>query len=74
LGALIVEVVETADVVSECAAYWGFVFVVDDIHEAASQLGPALVSVPKAAVQPGRFIASFRREAGLGFPVALMSR
>jgi hypothetical protein len=74
LGALIVEVVETADVVGEHAAFWGFVFVVDDIHEAASQLGPALVSAPKAAVQPGRFIASFRREAGLGFPVALMSR
>jgi hypothetical protein len=74
LGALVVEVVETADVVTECAAFWGFVFVVDDIRDAATRLGPELVSAPKAAVQPGRFIASFRREAGLGFPVALMSR
>jgi hypothetical protein len=73
LGGPIVEVVETADVVGERAEFWGFVFVVDDIYDAASRLGPELLSAPKPAVQPGRFIASFRREAGLGLPVALMS-
>ena len=72
-GELIVEVVETRSATADHAALWGFVFVVDDIHGAADRLGPELISLPKAAVQPGRFIASFRPEAGLGLPIALMS-
>jgi hypothetical protein len=47
--------------------------VVDDLYETADRLGPELLSPPRPAVQPGRHIASFRREAGLGLPVALMS-
>jgi hypothetical protein len=74
LGAIIVEVVESESVTSELASFWGFVLVVDDIHEAAGRLGPDLLSPPKPAVQTGRYIASFRPAAGLGFPVALMSR
>lgn len=73
LGELIVEVVETKAAAADHAALWGFVFVVDDIHGAADRLGPDLISLPKAAVQPGRFIASFRPAAGLGLPIALMS-
>lgn len=73
LGSLIVEVVETADVSTDVASFWGFVLVVDDIHTAADRLGPELLAAPKPAVQPGRFIASFRPAAGLGAAVALMS-
>lgn len=73
LGPLIVEVVESTRHTDELAGFWGFVLVVDDLHEAAGQLGPELMSPPKPAVQPGRFIASFRAEAGLGLPIALMS-
>jgi hypothetical protein len=36
-------------------------------------LGPTLVSAPKPAVQPGRWIATVRAEAGLSVPLALMS-
>ncbi len=74
IGPLIVEVVETADVRGNTAAFWGFVIVVDDIHATADRLGPDVLAPPKAAVQAGRLIASFRQEARLGFPVALMSR
>ena len=74
LGPVIVEVVESARVTSAAASFWGLVLIVDDIHEAAGRLGPEMISLPKTAVQPGRFIASFRQDAGLGLPVALMSR
>jgi hypothetical protein len=73
LGPMIVEVVESDRVVDDKATFWGFVLIVDDIHEAAATLGPDLLSPPKPAVQPGRFIASFRPAAGLGLPIALMS-
>jgi len=73
LGPVIVEVVESAQVTGDAAALWGLVLIVEDIHEATGRLGPEVVSRPKTAVQPGRLIASFRAEAGLGLPVALMS-
>lgn len=76
LGSMIVEVVESDRVVEPTASLWGFVFNlanVDALYEAAERLGPELVSMPKQAVQPGRFIASFRAAAGLGLPIALMS-
>jgi hypothetical protein len=73
LGSLIVEVVESREHSDPHAAFWGFVLVVDDLHETAGVLGPDLMSPPRPAVQPGRFIASFRAEAGLGLPIALMS-
>jgi hypothetical protein len=74
LGPVIVEVVESTQVHGDTAQFWGFVLVVDDIHEATGGLGPDVISYPKTAVQPGRLIASFRADAGLGLPVALMSR
>ncbi|MCX6522142.1 MAG: glyoxalase [Actinobacteria bacterium] len=73
LGSMIVEVVESDRVTSDEASLWGFVWIVDDLHDTADRLGPDLLSPPKAAVQPGRFIASFRTGAGLGLPIALMS-
>lgn len=73
-GSVIVEVVERPDLPADApAALWGFVVNVEDLHEVAGWLGPDVLSPPKPAVQPGRFIASFRVEAGLGLPVALMS-
>jgi hypothetical protein len=73
LGEVIVEVVETARVTSPTAAFWGFVWNVHDLHEVCERLGPEVISLPKAAVQPGRFIATVRAEVGLGLPLALMT-
>jgi hypothetical protein len=73
LGAMIIEVVESDRVTADEASLWGFVWNVDDLHEVADRLGPDVLSPPKAAVQPGRFIASFRAAAGLGLPIALMT-
>lgn len=73
LGSMIVEVVESDRVTVDHASLWGFVWIVDDLHDTADRLGSDLLSPPKAAVQPGRLIASFRSDAGLGLPIALMS-
>jgi len=73
LGPVIAEVVESSRVTASTSSFWGFVLVVDDLHDVAGRLGPDVISMPKAAVQPGRFIASFRESVGLGLPLALMS-
>ncbi|MFL5958044.1 MAG: glyoxalase [Solirubrobacterales bacterium] len=52
--------------------FWGLTLVVEDLDAAAERLGDRLGRV-KDAVQPGRRIATLRREAGLGVPVALMT-
>jgi hypothetical protein len=46
---------------------------VADLFDLADRLGPAVVSLPKPAVQPGRYIATVRRDVGLGTAVALMT-
>jgi hypothetical protein len=56
------------------ATYWGLVLLVDDIEAACAHLGPDVIGAPKPAVQPGRLIATVRSGAGLGVPLALMSR
>lgn len=56
------------------ATYWGLVIIVDDIEAACAHLGPDVIGAPKPAVQPGRLIATVRSGAGLGVPLALMSR
>jgi hypothetical protein len=48
---------------------WGLTVVVDDLD----RLDPALVGPAKDAVQPGRRIATVRREAGLQTAVAFMT-
>jgi hypothetical protein len=55
------------------ASFWGFVWNVADLHEVCERLGPEVISLPKAAVQPGRFIATVRGSVGLGLPLALMT-
>jgi hypothetical protein len=52
--------------------FWGLTVVVDDLDAAAERLGDRLGQV-KDAVQPGRRIATLRREAGVGVPMALMT-
>jgi hypothetical protein len=53
-------------------SFWGVTLVVEDLDAAAERLGGRVGSV-KDAVQPGRRIATLRREAGLGVPLALMT-
>lgn len=71
-GPALVEVVAPADPTGEPARLWGITFVAADLDIAAERLGPLLGEV-RDAVQPGRRIATVRREAGLGLPVALMT-
>jgi hypothetical protein len=73
LGEVILEVVQSPQVQHPAAKWWGLVMNVGDLHEVCGRLGPDLISAPKVAVQPGRFIATVRSELGLGVPVALMS-
>jgi hypothetical protein len=78
LGATILEVVqEPAEVVARDGAdrpafFWGLAFVAPDLEATVAGLGDR-VSEVRAAVQPGRRIASLRRSAGLGIPVALIT-
>lgn len=72
LGEVILEVVEHAQVEAGPARFWGITFTVADLDAAAELLGDRLGSI-RDAVQPGRRIATVRREAELGLPVALIS-
>jgi hypothetical protein len=54
------------------ARLWGLAMIVEDLRRAVASLAPH-VSEVRAAVQPGRQIATVRRSAGLGVPLALMS-
>jgi len=78
LGEVILEVVEhpsgtaaAADRDAPCR-FWGLAFGVEDLDAASAHMGTALGG-PRPAVQPGRRIATVRREAGLGVPVALIT-
>ena len=46
---------------------------VDDLDAAVASFSEGHVSEPRPAVQEGRRIATVRRDAGLGLPVALMT-
>jgi hypothetical protein len=72
LGEVILEVVSGPDVPAGPARFWGLVVVVDDLDARARELDGLLGSV-RDAVQPGRRIATVRREAGLGAAMAFMS-
>ena len=56
----------------EAPSFWGLTLVVEDLDAVAARLGDRLGAIGDA-VQPGRRIATLRREAGLGLPVALMT-
>jgi hypothetical protein len=74
LGRPIVEVLEAAEMDDgDPARFWGITFTTADIDAAAELLGDRLGRV-KDAVQPGRRIATVRKEAGLGLPVALITK
>jgi len=72
LGEVILEVVEHANVEAGPARFWGITFAVAGLDAAAELLGDRVGSI-RDAVQPGRRIATLRREANLGLPVALIS-
>ena len=72
LGEVVLEVVAAPGTPAGPAAFWGLVFTVADLDACARLLGGRLGAV-KDAVQPGRRIATVRRDAGLRLPVALMS-
>jgi len=78
LGSVILEVVERRlvdpDQRTGHATYWGLVIVVEDLEAVVAHLGPDVIGAAKPAVQPGRLIATVRSGAGLGVPLALMSR
>ena len=78
LGETILEVVEHppgttgAEDAGAPSRFYGLAFVTRDLDATATLLGDRLGSV-RDAVQPGRRIATVRREAGLGLPVAFMT-
>lgn len=72
LGEVILEVVEHGGVEPGPARFWGITFTVADLDACAQLLGERLGSI-RAAVQPGRRIATVRGSAGLGLPVALIT-
>ena len=67
LGPCLLEVVQ-----ADADGFWGITLVVEDLDALAERLGD-LLGTPKDAVQPGRRIATLRREAGLGQPIAFMT-
>jgi hypothetical protein len=71
LGPAILELVMHPGVSTGPAQFWGLVVVVEDLEALADRLGDRLGSI-KEAVQPGRRIATLRREAGLQEAVAFM--
>jgi hypothetical protein len=74
LGEAILEVIENpkAKDPEGPARLWGLAFLVDSLETTAEVLGDRL-SEPRPAVQPGRQIATLRREAGLSFGCAFMT-
>jgi hypothetical protein len=68
LGPLVLEVVGGG----ERPALWGLVVVVADLDACGRELGP-LLGDARAAVQPGRRIATVRPEAGVPVALALMT-
>lgn len=71
-GPALVEVVAPAAPDGSSARLWGVTLVCGDLDAAAAACGPLLGDI-RDAVQPGRRIATARRDAGLGVPVALMT-
>jgi hypothetical protein len=73
LGRPILELIgPVAPAGSEPARFYGIAFTVRDLDATAALLGDRLGRV-KDAVQPERRIATLRREAGAGIPLAFMS-
>jgi hypothetical protein len=78
MGELILELVEApegtkiAEDPGGPARLWGISFLVEELEHTAAALGD-LLGEPRDAVQPGRRIATLRKEAGLGPAIAFMT-
>jgi hypothetical protein len=78
MGDVILEVVEApagtriAEDPDGPARLWGISFLVEELEHTAASLGD-LLGKPRPAVQPGREIATLRKEAGLGPAIAFMT-
>lgn len=78
LGSVILEVVQAPEEAIERtggdrpAFFWGLAFVAPDLDATVASLGDR-VSEVRDAIQPGRRIATLRRSAGLGAPIALIT-
>lgn len=77
LGDVILEVIQMReDMIRDRdapARLWGLALAVDDLDATAAELGDRL-GEPRDAVQEGRRIATLRRDAGSGVPLAFMTR
>lgn len=71
LGTALLELVGPVDGEAR-PRFWGLTLVVSDLDGLAERLGERLGPV-RDAVQPGRRIATLRREAGAGVPLAFMT-
>ncbi len=71
IGPTILELVEARQMPAGPAGLWGIAVSVIDLEALAERLGPERLSEPKAAVQPGRRIATVRRGRGRGISTAL---
>jgi hypothetical protein len=71
LGPTIMEIVEAAQVPAGPARFWGLTFTVADLDGLRRRL--PVVSEIRDAVQPGRRIATLRREAGVSTRVAFIT-
>jgi hypothetical protein len=78
LGTTILEVVQEPPEAVERggldrgAFFWGLALVAPDLEKTVAGIGDHVGAI-RAAVQPGRRIATLRRSAGLSVPVALMT-
>lgn len=68
MAEVILELVAVADGPTR---FWGLTFVATDLARTLEWFGDG-ISEPRAAVQPGRRIATVRASLGLGLPVAVM--
>lgn len=75
-GEVICEVVEVPEDQAGpggAARFWGLTITVEDLDHAVGELGPERCGTIRDAVQPDRRIATIRKRAGLGLPVALIT-
>ena len=79
LGEVILEVIqEPEEKISKAggtdrpAFFWGVALIAPDLEATVARLGEHVGEI-RTAIQPGRRIATLRRSAGLGLPVAVMT-
>jgi hypothetical protein len=79
LGAEILEMIQIPEAALERAGgmdgparFWGLAAIAEDLERTVAQM-EGKTSPIREAVQPGRRIATLRREAGLSVPLAIMS-